>query len=34
MTVNPLAANSHAEQEDQNLLMSARSGDRKALEEP
>ena len=33
MRVNPLADNSPAEQEDQNLLMSARSGDRKALED-
>jgi RNA polymerase sigma factor (sigma-70 family) len=33
MRVNPLADNSAAEQEDQNLLISARSGDRKALED-
>jgi RNA polymerase sigma factor (sigma-70 family) len=33
MRVNPLADNSPAEREDQNLLMGARSGDRKALED-
>src|SRR5215471_10855629 len=31
--INPLDGNSRAEQEDQNLLISARSGDRQALEE-
>jgi RNA polymerase sigma factor (sigma-70 family) len=33
MRVNPLADNSPAEQEDQNLFINARSGDRKALED-
>ena len=31
--MNPLAGNSFAEEQDQNLLMHARSGDRKALED-
>jgi RNA polymerase sigma factor (sigma-70 family) len=33
MSMNPLAENSPAEQEDQNLVKRARSGDRKALED-